>query len=163
MVYECLLLIAVLALAQVLAMLATFNGQTLLLLTLQHCFVFMVMAAYFIHFWTHSGHTLAMKTWRIKVIKPGHARLPLRTAALRFMLAWGWCLPALLVCGVAGLKSPQQIGIALLTGLVLWTLTAFLDTDRQFLHDKLAGTRLIRLPKAPKTAKKTSAAPAAGA
>jgi uncharacterized RDD family membrane protein YckC len=30
---------------------------------------------------------------------------------------------------------------------VAWALTAFLDKDRQFLHDKLAGTRLVSLPK----------------
>jgi uncharacterized RDD family membrane protein YckC len=28
-----------------------------------------------------------------------------------------------------------------------WGLTALLDKDRQFLHDRLAGTRLIALPK----------------
>jgi hypothetical protein len=31
--------------------------------------------------------------------------------------------------------------------IVAWSLTAFLDRDRQFLHGKLAGTRLIQLPK----------------
>jgi hypothetical protein len=28
-------------------------------------------------------------------------------------------------------------------------MTAFLDKDRQFLHDRLAGTRLVRMPKKP--------------
>jgi uncharacterized RDD family membrane protein YckC len=37
--------------------------------------------------------------------------------------------------------------------VVAWALTAFFDKDRQFLHDKLAGTRLVSLPKAVKTVK----------
>jgi len=44
----------------------------------------------------------------------------------------------------------------LLAGIVLWSLTAFLDKDRQFLHDKIAGTRLVLLP--PREKKKKAAA-----
>jgi hypothetical protein len=35
--------------------------------------------------------------------------------------------------------------------VVAWGLTAFLDRDRQFLHDRLAGTRLVLLPKTVRT------------
>ena len=41
--------------------------------------------------------------------------------------------------------SPGQTGIAIVIGMVAWALTAFLDKDRQFLHDRLAGTRLVLL------------------
>jgi hypothetical protein len=30
--------------------------------------------------------------------------------------------------------------------MLLWALAVFLDRDRQFLHDRLAGTRIIQLP-----------------
>jgi uncharacterized RDD family membrane protein YckC len=36
-------------------------------------------------------------------------------------------------------------------GVLAWGLTAFLDRDRQFLHDRLAGTRLVLLPKTART------------
>ena len=78
--------------------------------------------------------------------------LPWRTAIVRFLLAWGWFVPALLVCGVFGLHGKGQIAIALVIGVAAWALTAFLDKDRQFLHDRLAGTRLIALPKRAKSA-----------
>ena len=53
---------------------------------------------------------------------------------------------ALLVCWAFGLRG-KQVAFALMAGMAAWALTAFLDKDRQFLHDRLAGTRLIALPK----------------
>ncbi|MBQ5949103.1 RDD family protein [Massilia sp. ST3] len=147
MVYEAFLLLAVEMLAVLLYLLLTGNRQEP---AYQHglkAFLFVVTAAYFIWCWVDSGHTLAMKTWRIKLVQPGHARLPWRTAVVRFLLAWGWVAPALLVCGALGLHAKGQIAIALLVGVAAWALTAFLDKDRQFLHDRLAGTRLVSLPK----------------
>jgi uncharacterized RDD family membrane protein YckC len=89
-----------------------------------------------------------MKTWRIRIVMPGHAKVPLRPAAVRYLLAWGWFLPALLVCWAFQLRSASQVSVAVGIGIVVWALTAFLDKDRQFLHDKIAGTRLTSLKKA---------------
>jgi len=77
-------------------------------------FIGLVFAAYFLWCWLRSGQTLAMKTWRIRLVDvtPGKA-------LLRFLLA------VLLV----------PTGIS-----VIWAL---FDRDRQFLHDRLAGTRLV--------------------
>jgi uncharacterized RDD family membrane protein YckC len=147
MVYEAFLLLAVEMLATALYMLATGNRQDPIYQHGRNAVLFLVALAYFVHSWTDSGHTLAMKTWRIKVVQPGHARVPLKIAVLRYFLAWGWFLPALLVCSAAGLHDKRQIGIALVVGMAAWALTAFFDKDRQFLHDKLAGTRLVSLPK----------------
>ena len=147
MVYETFLLFAVEMLAVAIYLLVTGNRQEPVFQHGLKLFLFLVTAAYFVHFWTDSGHTLAMKTWRIKVVKVGYAKLPLRTAAIRYLLAWGWFLPALLVCGVFGLTGKGEVAAAIAIGVVAWGLTAFLDKDRQFLHDKLAGTRLIALPK----------------
>jgi uncharacterized RDD family membrane protein YckC len=35
----------------------------------------------------------------------------------------------------------------LLANIILWACAALFDKDRQFLHDRWAGTRLIELPK----------------
>ncbi len=147
MVYETFLLFAVAMLAVGIFLLVTGNRKGPLFEHGLQLFLFLVTAAYFIHFWTDSGHTLAMKTWRIKVVKPGHARLPFRAAAIRYLAAWGWFLPALAVCAVTGLHDKAEVAIALAIGVVAWGMTAFLDKDRQFLHDRIAGTRLIALPK----------------
>jgi uncharacterized RDD family membrane protein YckC len=119
--------------------------------------LFLASGAYFIHSWTGSGHTLAMKTWRIKLVKLGHATVPFRTAALRYVLAWGWVFPALVICYAFGLTSKGQVSAALAINIVLWGMTALLDKNGQFLHDRLAGTRLIQLPKPVKATKPKTA------
>jgi uncharacterized RDD family membrane protein YckC len=77
-------------------------------------FIGSVFAAYFVWCWLRGGQTLAMKAWRIRLVE-----VTPRRALLRFVLA------ALLV--------PTLIS-------VVWSL---FDRDRQFLHDRLAGTRLV--------------------
>ncbi len=107
--------------------------------------LFLVAGAYFIQAWTSSGFTLAMKTWRIKIVKLGHKDVPFTSALLRYVLAWGWVAPGLAVGYYMNLTIPQKF-LAIFASMLVWSLTAFLDKDRQFLHDKLAGTRLISLP-----------------
>jgi uncharacterized RDD family membrane protein YckC len=148
MVYETFLLLAVEMLAVALYLLVTHNSHAPLAQHGLKALLFLVTGAYFVGCWTDSGHTLAMKTWRLRLTSAGHARVPLRTAVLRYLLAWGWFLPALIVCGAFGLTGKAEVSAVIAAGVVAWGLTAFLDKDRQFLHDRLAGTRLVQLPKA---------------
>lgn len=146
MVYETFLLLAVEMLAVALWLALTGNRHAP---AYQHgltIFLFLVTGAYFMYAWTNSGHTLAMKTWRMQVVTAAYARMPLRTAALRYLLAWGWFLPALIACALLGLKDKAEIAVALGLGVLAWGLTAWFDKERQFLHDRLAGTRVVALP-----------------
>ena len=145
MLYEFFLLFAVEMLAVLMYLLITGNRQEPLYQHGLKLCLFLVTGAYFTWSWTNTGHTLAMKTWRIKVVRPGHARLPWRAAVARYLLAWGWFAPALIVCAVFEIHARGQIAIALAVGIVAWSLTALLDKERQFLHDRLAGTRLVSL------------------
>lgn len=147
MVYEAFLLVAVEALAVFIYIFVTGNRQEPAYRAGLMVFLFLVTAAYFVHAWSGSGFTLAMKTWRIKVVKVGAARVPFRNAAVRYLLAWGWFAPALLVGSLMDLHRFKEWAVVLVLGLIAWGLTAFLDKDRQFLHDRIAGTRLIALPK----------------
>ena len=81
-----------------------------------------VVAGYFLWCWTRGGQTLAMKTWRIRLVAygPGSA-VPLVALIMRFVLAG----PSILLGGVG-----------------LWW--ALVDREGQFLHDRLARTRLVR-------------------
>jgi uncharacterized RDD family membrane protein YckC len=151
MVYETFLLLAVEMLAVALFLVVTRNSHAPVFQYAMKVWLFVVTGAYFVWGWTNSGHTLAMKTWRMQVVTNGGARLPLTTAIVRYLLAWGWFLPALLACTALGLKDKAQIGAAVAVGVLAWGLTAFLDRDRQFLHDRLAGTRLVLLPKTART------------
>ncbi|WP_322399592.1 RDD family protein [Massilia luteola] len=147
MVYETFLLLAVEMLAVALYLLITLNNHAPVFQYGLKVWLFVVTGAYFVWGWTNSGHTLAMKTWRMQVVTADHARLPLTTAIVRYLLAWGWFLPALLACAALGLKDKGQVGAAIALGVLGWSLTAFLDRDRRFLHDRLAGTRIVVLPK----------------
>jgi len=145
MVYETLLGFAVLFLPFLVFEIATHGSHTPTMEHMRQALAFLVLGAYFIHQWSRDGQTLAMKTWRLKLVRPGHSHLSLQTAAVRYLLSWMWVLPALLAALVLDLHKWQALG-ALGAGILLWSLTAFLDKDRQFLHDKLTGTRLVQLP-----------------
>ena len=83
-------------------------------------YLFLVLGAYFIACWSRGGRTLPMQTWKLRLVRDDGHPVGIVRAALRYVLAW----PSLLLFGVG----------------VLW---AFFDRDRQFLHDRLAGTRIV--------------------
>lgn len=117
--------------------------------------LFLIVGAYLIHSWTGSGFTLAMKTWRIKIVTLGQAKVPFKHAAIRYLLAWGWVLPAFAAIHYHHLTRWHAAAMVAV-GVLGWAMTAFFDKDRQFLHDRLAGTRLISLPKPEKAPKQAS-------
>jgi uncharacterized RDD family membrane protein YckC len=153
MVYETFLLIAVEMLAVAAWLVVTGNRSGPLFHYGLQVFLFFVTGAYFVYCWTNSGHTLAMKTWRMHLLTDSGGHIPLRTAVLRYLLAWGWFLPALAVCAAFGIKDKADISIAVAVGIAAWSMTALLDRERRFLHDRLAGTKLVSLPKPVKTPK----------
>lgn len=105
--------------------------------------LFIVLGAYFTWFWSHGGQTLAMKTWRIRLVRrDGTAAPPLR-CALRWVLAWAWFAPALLALWFAGSRSGWTVAAALAAGVAGYALLARLRSDRQFWHDAVCGTRLV--------------------
>lgn len=106
--------------------------------------LFVVIGVYFIYFWHRTGQTLAMKTWRIQLVDNERLKLPLLKAIVRYCLAWMWFLPGLAISHQLGLKHWGSL-IAVSIGYILWACTAFFDKDKQFLHDKLAKTRLIHV------------------
>lgn len=155
MVYEILLALAALFLPFLVFEIATKASHTAMVEHMRQFLAFLILGAYFIHQWTRKGQTLAMQTWRIKLVQPGQAHLPIRTATLRYLLCWLWILPGIVVAYLGDLSNKHKL-YALLASVLLWSLTAFLDKDRQFLHDRIAGTRLVQLPKPEKKAAKAA-------
>ncbi len=87
--------------------------------------VLLLLMAYFVWFWLHGGQTLPMKTWKLRLINADGAPLRPLQAVLRYLAAW----PSILLFGIG----------------ILWALV---DRDRQFLHDRLAGSRIVSRPPA---------------
>jgi uncharacterized RDD family membrane protein YckC len=87
---------------------------------LLQAWIVFVVGAYFVWFWTRGGQTLPMKTWRMRLVRHDGAPVGTARAIHRYVIA---------VLGSAAL------GLGF-----LWALD---DRDRQFLHDRLAGTAII--------------------
>jgi len=83
-------------------------------------YLFLVIGLYYVGSWRRRGQTLAMKTWKLRLVGADGARITLRQAMLRYACAW----PCLLLGGIGILYAP-------------------FDRQRQFLHDRLAGTRIV--------------------
>ena len=87
---------------------------------LLQAWIVFVVGAYFTWFWTRGGQTLPMKTWHMRLVTVSGRSLGLGRALWRYLLA----IPGML-CGISLLWAP-------------------FDRERQFLHDRLAGTRIVR-------------------
>jgi uncharacterized RDD family membrane protein YckC len=110
-----------------------------------------VVSVYFLWFWTHGGQTLPMKTWRMRLVTEDGQSVSLKRAIGRYLLAWLWCLPGLAIASALNAKG-WTMALIPAGNAVLWALTIFLDPQRQFLHDRIAGTRIVSVPDQPKTA-----------
>lgn len=79
--------------------------------------VVILLMLYFLWCWLNGGQTLPMKTWKLRITSQDGSPLRPAQGLLRYLAAW----PSILLFG-AGL---------------FW---AIFDKDRQFLHDRIAGT-----------------------
>jgi uncharacterized RDD family membrane protein YckC len=105
--------------------------------------LFVVLGIYFVGFWSRTGQTLAMLTWRIRLVTRDGQRVSPARALCRYVLAWMWFAPALVGLQLAGLKSPQAAFAALLAGVLAYAGLSWLRPDRQYWHDVVCGTRLV--------------------
>ena len=147
MLYEGLLLFGVVAVATYLFSSLTQQRHALVGKTSLQAFLFLVLGIYFVWFWSHGGQTLAMKTWRIRVINNGAATSPSQPRALaRYVLSWSWFLPALATIKFSEIRSGTAILATLLTGVVVYAMLSLTNTKHQYLHDIVCGTCLITWP-----------------
>lgn len=86
-------------------------------------YLLLVAGGYFVPQW-RAGQTLPMRTWRIRVVSAAGEPLTAKRAVVRYVLA--------------------VLSSLLLGAGYVWALA---DPDRQFLHDRLARTRLIAVPR----------------
>jgi len=118
--YEAILLVPVLFISSYLFLTLAQSANGPLKRPLFQLWLVCVLAVYFVYCWTRGGQTLAMKTWRIRLAQVDGSPIGVGQATARFLLAlWG----------------------VLLFGVGFWW--ALIDRDRQFLHDRISGTRLF--------------------
>lgn len=112
------------------------NGGLLVLV------LFIVFGIYCTWFW-FKGQTLAMQTWRIRIVDVNGQPVTQSRAVRRYCLSYLWIAPPLI------LLSPFHLGLpAIFAGMavwmVVWAFASRLHPQKQFWHDALAGTQLVQ-------------------
>ncbi len=116
--------------------------------TVFQIYLLLVTALYFVWQWQKRGQTLPMKTWRFQVVdRYGH--IPSwKRAGLRFLFAMIFFGPACI--GLVLLFFPERLNPVISMWFFLPMMATLLysrfDRERQFLHDRLAGTQLVDMP-----------------
>lgn len=82
--------------------------------------VLLLLLVYFAWCWLNGGQTLPMKTWKLRIVSSEGTVLRPLQVVLRYLAAW----PSILLLGIG----------------IFWAL---FDKDGQFLHDRIAGTRIV--------------------
>jgi uncharacterized RDD family membrane protein YckC len=86
--------------------------------------LFAAIALFFVWFWTRSGQTLGMQSWRLRLEREDGRLIDWRTGLARLCLA-----TVSFLC----------------LGLGYWWI--LVDRDRRAWHDRLTATRVVVLPK----------------
>lgn len=107
-------------------------------------FSYLVLGAYFSFFW-RKGQTLAMQTWGIRLISASGQPLSLLRTFWRYTLAWLWVIPPLAIGPWLG-RSPIETVLGALVWFMAWAGLVVCLPQRQYPHDLLAGTRLVKAP-----------------
>ncbi|MGE5089054.1 MAG: RDD family protein, partial [Candidatus Levyibacteriota bacterium] len=97
-------------------------------------------ALYYGWCWSRGRRTLPQKTWRLRLVDHDGRALTWRRALLRYAAAW--IGPAMALAAYAALHPSGHARSALAFVLVNYCWALF-DRDGQFLHDRLAGTRVV--------------------
>lgn len=85
-------------------------------------FLFLMLGLYFSWCWLRGGQTLPMKTWKIRLLSANGRPVTSRQVIVRYCFGW-----VSLIAAGAGF---------------VW---AWFDKDQQFLHDRIAGTMIVRV------------------
>ena len=106
-------------------------------------FALVLYGVYFVGFWSTRGQTLAMQTWRIRVVGAAGERVSKGRALGRYVACCVAWLGAPTAVASAFAWPPRTTLIALGAWLAIYPLLALLAPARQFWHDRLCGTRLV--------------------
>ena len=97
-------------------------------------------ALYFAWCWSDGRRTLPQKTWRLRLIDRSGAPPTKRRALVRYIAAWVGPGAALAGYGALHAAGHGRNALAFFALNYVW---AVVDRDRQFLHDRIAGTLVV--------------------
>ena len=121
MVYDAIIVLALMMVATLAAMLLGFGNQTALRDPVFTAYLVLVWFLYVGGFWTRGGMTVGMRAWRVRIENASGERPGWTRSAVRFAVS-------LLSAALAGAGF-------------LWSL---FDAEKRSWHDLASGTRLVR-------------------
>ncbi len=120
LIYEALILAAILLAAALPATMLTRTWEPALARATLQTWLIIACGGFYVWQWSGAGQTLPMKTWKLRLVSKDGSPVNHARAVLRYACA--------------------LLSLALLGLSYAWALV---DRDGQFLHDRLAGTRLV--------------------
>ncbi|MEY4765354.1 MAG: hypothetical protein RI907_2027 [Pseudomonadota bacterium] len=105
--------------------------------------LFLSLSLYFLWFWTHGGQTLAMKTWRVRLVSSQGGPVALWQALARFMLSWLWFVPPWLLAWLANWHGSTYLSAIMGLWVACYALATRITPGQQFVHDVVCRTRLV--------------------
>jgi uncharacterized RDD family membrane protein YckC len=120
LIYESLILAAVLLAGALPAVMLTRTWEQAAARATLQAWLIILCGCFYVWQWAGAGQTLPMKTWKLRLTAQDGSPVSTTRALLRY---------------VAALASTATLGLGFLWALV--------DRDGQFLHDRLAGTKLV--------------------
>ena len=144
MLYEGILLFGLVFGALLVFDFLTQSRHALFLRDARQTILFLTIGIYFLLSWRKAGQTLPMKTWHMRLQTVLGTKLSWGRALYRYVLMW--VLPLLfmlLVYALVGQVLHQGAYLLLIFSpftIFIWT---WFDPEQQFLHDRLAGTRIV--------------------
>ena len=108
--------------------------------TMMFCVLVAGAAGYYVWCWSGGRRTLPQKTWRLQLVDRRGSALSRKQALIRYAAAW--IGPALALAGYAAMHASGFARNALALAALNYCWVIF-DPDRQFLHDRIAGTRVV--------------------
>jgi uncharacterized RDD family membrane protein YckC len=87
-----------------------------------------------------------MKTWRMALARADGGTVDARAAVVRYLSAW---IGPLLALVAYEFLHPRNLGVHAAWWLAVGYVWPVVDPQRQFLHDRIAGTRIVMAPGRP--------------
>ena len=147
LIYDFLLILAVLFIASFIFHFIFSDTQATYFKPLFQFYLFTIMGYYFTWFWTHGGQTLAMQTWKMRLVSADGRGLTKKQAIARYLFSLTGIFFFVAVNYLFPINFVSYQQLALVSVLIFGSefIWALFDPDHQYLHDRLAGTRIIKL------------------
>ncbi|GGE61379.1 RDD family protein [Paenalcaligenes hominis] len=146
MVYEGILLFGIVFGVLLLFDFLTQSRHALFLRDARQVILFLSIGLYFLLCWRRTGQTLPMKTWHMRLQMADGSKPSWLRALYRYLLMW--VIPLVFALALhfaaAAVHQPALLLFIVFTPLSLFIWT-WVDPDTLFLHDRLAGTRIVDL------------------